>query len=360
MIETLLFILVLAVLVLSHEFGHFYIAKKNNIAVEEFGFGFPPRVWSKRVGETLYSINALPLGGFVRVEGEDGPVISPRSFGAQTVWVRMAVVVAGVVMNMLLAWVLLTVVAALGQPAMVDANHPVGTLEDVRVLITNIAPNSPAATAGIQNFDVITSVTIDGRAETIETSDEFQSLVEASKGKEMSVTLRRSGTPVSVSLTPRVTPPDGEGPIGINLGEVGVTRSSLLESPIVGFTRAFGLAGDILGALWRLATSLFGEKPISDQFTGPVGIAVLIADSTKLGISFLFELVAVLSINLAVINVLPIPALDGGRLFFLGIEAVRRRPIAPNIGRIAHSVSFIILLLLLIGITLRDVMFLFQ
>lgn len=360
MLATILFILVLAVLVLSHEFGHYWVAKKNGIAVEEFGFGFPPRLWGKKVGETLYSVNALPLGGFVRVEGEDGPVKSPRSFGAKSVGVRMAVVVAGVVMNIILAWILLSVVAALGQPAMVDSDHPVTALEDVRVLILGTAPDSPAATAGIQGYDVITSVTVDGVTETIETSEEFQAVVDRVRGKEMQVVVQRSGAPLTLSLTPRVSPPEGEGPIGISLGEVGVTRAALIEAPWAGLKRTFDLAGDIFLALGRLVWSFFGEKPISDQFTGPVGIAVLIADSTKLGIAFLLELVAVLSINLAVINVLPIPALDGGRLFFLGIEGVRRRPISPNIGRIAHSISFIILLLLLIGITLRDVMVLFK
>ncbi len=360
MIATVLFILVLAVLVLSHEFGHFYIAKKNNIGVEEFGFGFPPRLYGIQKGETLYSINALPLGGFVRVEGEDGPPKGPRSFGAQSVWVRMAVVIAGVVMNMILAWILLSAVAALGQPAMVDADHPASALEDVKILITGIAPESPAATAGIKNFDVITSVDIDGSSRAISTSDEFIALIETVKGREITLQLTRNGNPIAIVVTPRATPPDGEGPIGINMGEVGVTKTPLWQAPWVGLKRTFSLAGDIFSALWRLATSIFGAESVSDQFTGPVGIAVLIADSTKLGISFLLELVAVLSINLAVINVLPIPALDGGRLFFLGIEAVRRRPIAPNIGRIAHSVSFIILLLLLIGITLRDVMFLLR
>lgn len=392
MITFLVFLLILTVLVLIHEAGHYFVAKRLGIKVEEFGWGMPPRLWGKKIGETIYSINWLPIGGFVKLYGEDeagsGKVDleSPkkkvrksdldRAFFARSVWQRGAVVVAGVVMNVLLAaliyYVFLGISGFKTELPLLTDHEFVGVNQTNKVnslVVTSVVENSPASEAGFKECteEYCGQITeINGN--TFETSDEFVEIVKEKAGSEVSFTVVDlvTGDTEEKMVIPRVDPPEGEGALGIAFG---TNLSAVLsyETPVQkffsGFTHPYNLMAyqfDILGRLISVSIEEKDVAPVSDAVSGPVGIFVVTGEVLKtpdLQERFLnlLNLAGLLSISLAFFNILPIPALDGGRLFFIIIEAVTGKKVNERVETLVHTIGMAVLLALIVLISFKDV-----
>lgn len=333
-------IIFLSILILVHELGHFLAAKKFGLLVEEFGFGLPPKIWSKKKGETIYSINALPFGGFVKIFGEDQNAdtrgldadLRGRNFVSLKIWRRAIIIIAGVLFNFLLGWLAISLVFSIGAPQ--------------AVIITDVKANSPAAEIGLQANDKIAGFI---------TTDEFIEYVNENQGKEISVKIQRNGDTLDFKVTPRVNPPVGEGSLGVGLVGAGMAKQGLLVSFWEGLKATINLTKEIFIAIFNLIAKAVVGKASLEQVAGPVGIVKVTAQAGTLGFVYLLQLLAMISLNLAVINILPFPALDGGRLLFLGIEKIKGSPLSPKFERMANGIGFSILILLMIAITVKDI-----
>jgi len=341
LITIVAFLVVLAVLIIAHELGHFATAKAFGVRVDEFGVGFPPRLLSIKRGETRYSLNAIPLGGFTKMAGEVDPEASPRSLASKSIGVRILVLSAGSLMNALLPLLLFSIAF------MVPHNIVTG-----QVLVEEIAPNSPAAMAGIQSGDTIISINEKTLNNTIELSREIQ----LNLGKEVTMVISHSdSTTEEVQLTPRWRPPEGQGAIGILVKTSNPTVLSQSEP----FWRAIPLGVkeciETFVLFKNAIISLF-IGTVSLQVAGPVGIAQMTGEVARAGISPLLEFAAFLSINLAIINIFPLPALDGGRIVFVLLEWIRRgKRISPKTEGLIHGIGFMLLMAAILAITYQDI-----
>lgn len=339
----LIFLAVLSLLILVHEFGHYWTAKKSGVWVEEFGFGLPPRLIGKKIGETIYSINLFPFGGFVRLHGEqeeEGITNPKRAFLNKSKKVRVAVVAAGVVMNFLLAVAAFAIVYSF-------SGVPRDTGE---VKVVDIAPASPAQVSGLLVGDVIKKV--DGKE--VDKVEDFINAVEEKKGKRVQIETDKG----RLTLTPREDPPEGEGPLGVVITTTEIFYPPVWQRPFYGvyfgFKEALFWGETVVTGFISIFQNLFrGEAP--KDLAGPVGIFAITTEAAKIGILALVNFVGILSVNLAVLNVLPFPALDGGRLLFIAIESVIGRKIIPKVEAVIHTVGMIILLALLLAITIGDI-----
>ncbi len=365
LLTILVFLLILSVLVLVHELGHFLVAKKLGVKVEEFGFGFPPRVYGKKIGETLYSINLLPIGGFVKLYGEDeagggklslndkGLSISgkdqKRAFFARPVWQRGIIVVAGVVMNFLLAVVIISYLFAVQGVA--TPSH------DVQIVA--LAPHSPAVVSGIQVGDIVRS--IDGNI--ITSPNQLISYTKSHLGKQVALVIASKngkGPTHVIRLTPRVHYPADEGAMGVAISNVvSIKKYPWFEAPFVGLQESFKQTWLIVQGLWMTLVTVALSRQVPQGLAGPVGIAQLTGQFIKIGPDAVLSLVSLLSLNLAVLNILPIPALDGGRFFFILFEAVTRRKVNQRFEGYAHAAGMVFLLALIALVTFHDLFRLF-
>jgi len=347
----LLFIVIIIALVMTHEAGHFFTAKAFGIYVHEFGVGFPPRAWAFKYGETEYSVNWLPIGGFVRLEGEESAA-HPRSLAVRPRWQRLIVLASGAVVNLILPVVLFA--AALSWPHEV----PVGRAE-----ITNVVEGAPADLAGLQAGDLIFE--IDGRDAT--NVSEASRYIRLNVGNTIDILVRRNGEFITLPVEARWSPPEGQGPTGIGIAPSVVapdgrpfTETEALppwESIPQGFRQTWDtmiLARNEIIGWFRGSTS--------PQFAGPVGIADTVGELARQqetasdAVSPLLEIAALLSINLGILNLLPLPMLDGGRIFFLLIEVVRRgKRIAPEREAFVHMIGFLVFISFALVITFFDI-----
>lgn len=350
-VSFLIFLLVLSILVIVHEFGHFIMARRAGVWVEEFGFGLPPRLFGKKIGETIYSVNALPFGGFVKLHGEleeDGITNKNRAFLYKNKRTRIGIVIAGVVMNFLLAIVAFAIVYSFQ-----------GIPRDLgRLKVIDVSPGSPAQIAGVVVGDVITKV---GSVNIVSAND-FISTVNGQKGKNIKFQIIRSlgGTDqdVFVQMTPRLNPPKGEGALGVTITTSEIYFPPIWQRPFYGiyygFKDALFWGQTILLGLWHMVYGIWHGNVPTDV-SGPIGIFAVTSEAAKSGVLVLINIVGILSVNLAILNVLPLPALDGGRLLFIFIEGVIGRKVLPKVEAAIHSVGMIILLILLLAITIHDV-----
>ena len=370
LLTIVVFIFTLLVLVISHELGHFLAAKKFGIKVLEFGFGLPPKIFGKKIGETIFSLNALPIGGFVKLFGEDETdkdvLKNTRSFASKPVFQRIIVVVAGVVMNISLAVILFWVVLfARGFEESIPLLTPhqfagVNQVNESVILIGGVAPGSPAEEAGIKGGDRVTEI----NGAKLETSDQFINLAKQRSGEKLTLTLVDPGEKErQVEVVPRVNPPEGQGPLGVEIGMVSIahlkyeTPTQKIASGVVHSYNLTTYSFDILGKLIATSLATRNLEPVSQSVAGPVGITNLTSSilHTESPLIPYLNFVALLSLNLAIINILPFPALDGGRIFFLLIEAVTRRKVKPEIERWIHTVGMALLIALIVVITLSDI-----
>lgn len=347
----LTFIVVLGALIFVHEFGHFFLAKKAGIKVEEFGFGYPPRIFGIKVGETIYSINALPFGGFVRIYGQDQEVEEDvgRSFYGQNKWVRSFVLIGGIVMNLITGCILFTIVYG-------KSGVPVET-NNLRVV--GITQNSPAAEAGIEPGDQVLEIR-DGQEKTkINSTDTFIKTIDENKGEKITLKIKRGEETfyIETSLRTDEQIPENDGSLGVMISTIEMKHYVWWKMPFLamkaGVSESFAWVVRVFQGLGITFKQLFaGESP---QVTGPVGMYKFTKQAAEQGLLTVLRFTGILSINLAVLNLLPIPALDGGRLFFVGVEAVIGKKKSRKIEQHANAVGMILLLALMILITINDI-----
>ena len=364
-ISIIVFILILGFLVFSHEFGHFIVAKKSGVKVEEFGLGYPPRIFSVKKGETVYSINAIPFGGFVRLYGEEKVTekhfFDPRSFASQPIFKKVLIISAGVLMNFLIAvfifyFLLFSSNFTDFQILVFDYHFPFGSQRQ-SPMVTFVAKNSPAEKAGILQGDVI----LKANNHEVKSTKELINFVNSHKGKEILLELKNSktGNTKEVKVIPRQTPPEGEGPLGI--GIVNLTEISYknpLQKTFSGFLHSLNLAHYSITAFCHLIGKSIKEetiKPLSTNIIGPVGILAVTKVTITAGLKSVFQLIGLVSLALAIMNLLPFPALDGGRLVFVAIEGIVGKRIPPKVENAVNYAGFLILIFLLILITFKDI-----
>jgi regulator of sigma E protease len=366
-------------LVVVHELGHFIVARRNGVDVEEFGIGFPPRAWGKKLKNgVLFSLNWLPLGGFVKLKGEHDEDKEPGTYGAARLKSKVKIIMAGVVMNLVVAFVLLTVLAWFGTPQIVDNQFKVASDTKViknDVLIGYVEPGSPAEKAGLQVRDKLVSlapadmvVCLSTDCPSLETTitadDQLPNVTKQFAGKSAALTFERSGEVKVVEVQLRSTGEveaskqtnDPKGYLGISPTEYTLTRATW-SAPIVAAgemvqitTLTFQGIGHALGSL---LTGNAGEA--SRQVAGPVGIFVLLKDGSLLGYQFVLLIIALISLTLAIMNALPIPALDGGRLFVTLLFRALKKPLTKKTEDLIHGTGFAILMLLFVLITVVDI-----
>lgn len=377
MLTIILFLLLLSILILIHELGHFIAARKLGVIAEEFGLGLPPKV--KRLFTwrgTEFTLNWLPIGGFVRMRGEEqreARSVPPARFAArrageagkreelqegffyaQKAWKRAVIILAGVFMNFVLAVVLFTAVyQVLGIPT---------KTEDV--VIEAIAPDSPAEQVGLEAGDIVRTFRIADRELRIADTTQFVNLINDHRGKEVTLTIEREreGKQLEMIVAPRLASdtPEGEGALGVAISNVKFLRYPWWQMPvrsaITGTKEAFGWGVTILSSLRDMVKSLVLYGQVPKDVAGPIGIARLTGHVAQQGWLAFLQFAGVLSINLAILNALPIPALDGGRLAFLGIEVLRRgKPIDPKTEHRIHLVGYAVLIALIVLVSVRDV-----
>jgi len=349
----LIFIGVLAVLVLAHEFGHFSLARKFGVKVNEFGVGFPPRLFGWRRGETLYTINLIPLGGFVKIKGESGEFAEDQdSFAHKPVWQRSLILVGGVSMNFILATVLLSVGLMFGLPQVTENLPANAKVKDHKVQIMSVLTNSPAAEASLQLGDEIYQI----NNESITNVSQVQEIIGASQGEEITINTRRGQEERDVVVSPIILNETNGYGIGVALVSTGIVSYPWYSAFYRGAVDTGLMTKEIVVAFYQLLNNLITKQSLGMDISGPVGIAVITGQVAKLGFVYLLQFAALLSINLAVINVLPFPALDGGRLVFVLAEKLRRgKSISRKLEAIVHNIGFLFLIGLVIAVTYRDI-----
>lgn len=377
LITIIVFLLVLSVLVLFHEFGHFYSARKLGIKVDEFGLGFPPRIFAfyknkegkrkfkwgkgeiKDASDVIYSINAVPIGGFVKIKGEDGKNCQDKdSFSAQKVWKRLIVVSAGVIMNIFLAWILISIGFMIGFPQAVDDQYIQEKnlkVSNAQVQVVEILKDSPAEKAGLQPLDVILEVD----NQEVKKSDDVQDFLNTSQ--ESSLKIKRNGEEQDILITPDFNEDLNRHIIGISIIDTATTKYPWYLALWEGLKATFIFLWTIIKTFYIVIRDLImGGKAVGVEVAGPVGIANLTGQMARMGIIYLIQFTALLSLNLAVINFFPFPALDGGRFIFLLIEKIKGKPVNQKVEAVIHNSGFILLMLLVLWVTFKDVISLFN
>lgn len=358
MITALIFIAVIAVLVIVHEFGHFITAKKAGMKVEEFGFGFPPRLWGIKRGETTYSINLVPFGGFVKIFGEDGEHRNePRSFSSKSVGARLKVVVAGVAMNFLLAAFLLMLGNYAGIRVGIgdEMDAVAAQAKDKVVQIISVVEGSPAQKADLHIFDEIAGFQdASGETKTISTAQEVRNYVSANAGKEITINIKRGNLPETKTIT-LPERDEGNGLLGIVPARTGILSYPWYEAVWRGVYDAVSLTGGTAVGYYQLFKILILQGELISDVSGPIGIANVTGQAAAVGFRFLLQFVALISVNLAVLNIIPFPALDGGRGLMIIIEKLKGSPVSSKVESVINSIGFAFLILLMVYATINDV-----
>ncbi|MBI2098974.1 RIP metalloprotease RseP [Candidatus Uhrbacteria bacterium] len=350
-VTILIFLAVLSLLVFVHEFGHFITAKRAGVKVEEFGFGFPPCAFGIKKGGTVYSINWLPLGGFVKIKGESGQDWEDKdSFSNKKIWKRMLIVGAGVLMNVFLTAVLLAIGAGAGMPRVVPEEDRFARVKDDSIEVVSVLSNSPAEKAGIMEGDAVAA--IDGVS--FGKIEEARAYI-ASK-EEVQIKIKREELELVKSIKTEELKEAGRRGIGVALLHTGIVSYPWYIAPLKGIEETGIYIREISFAFGRIIGDMFVGRPVSVDLQGPVGIAVLTGRVARLGFVYLLQFTALLSINLAFINIFPFPALDGGRILFLAIEGIRKKPVPKKVEAMIHNIGFILLITLVIIVTFRDIL----
>lgn len=345
LLTAIVFIIILSILVFIHEFGHFVVARLIGVRVEEFGFGLPPRIFGKKFGKhgTIYSVNWLPIGGFVKLAGEDEESEKQANkknikeyFFARSKKERAAILLAGVTMNFLLACGITTYLLTQG-------------IQEVsgRVHVEQVVPGGPAAQAGIMVNDII---------EGYKTPDKLISYVKAHEGEAVTFSILRNSQRLSLSMIPRKTYPKGEGPTGIAISDLELHVYPLSQAPMTAVKINLTRAWEMIAGIGALIVRLVHLQPVGSDVAGPIGIAQVTGTAVRFGWKAVLEFMSILSLNLAVLNVLPIPALDGGRLAFVFLEKILGRKVKPAFEQSTHQIGMIILFILILLISINDIL----
>ncbi len=364
-----LFVVVLAVLVLSHEFGHFIIAKFFGIRVDEFGFGFPPKLYGIKKGETEYTFNLIPFGGFVKIYGEDTSEEllsgkdkdSKRALTGKPKLVQAAVLVGGVFFNFLLAWFLISTGITIGAPVSVSALPERLIVNDVKLTITNVFPDTPADKAGLKSGDNIIFLSTDEQAlqDSDLTVDRVKDFIATHGDKKIFLGYKRGEEINTVEVVPIKGILEEKTAIGVSLDMVGVLKLPFYRSALEGFVITARLTRDMVFGLTEFIFGFFTGESSLKSVSGPIGIIGIVGDASKMGLVYLLNIIAIISINLAVLNMMPFPALDGGRLMFLFFEYLKGSPISPKVFNAVNIIGFIVLMSFMLVVTYGDVVKIF-
>ncbi len=337
----------LIALMIIHEFGHFIIAKKFGVKVEEFGIGYPPRLFGKQFGETVYSVNLIPLGAFVKIYGEEGGVDDYRSFVGLPIWKRILIVLGGVLAFWIASMIIFTAVFFIG------ANIPVGDqdvagISSTSVQVMAVAQNSPAQSAGLKEGDVLVD---------FNKIADFQKFIDQHKGQEVSFHVQRNSNLLEVTLTPRATYPSDQGPTGVTVERIAnvIKKTPWYLAPIRGIAYTGQVTWQSLAGIYGVLYNLVAGKgvPSGAELAGPVGITIFLSRAADYGVGFFLYFIGSISVLLAIFNLFPIPALDGGKIVFLIIEKVKGSPVSVKIEQTLTITFFILLITMSIFVTVK-------
>ncbi|MDE1919800.1 MAG: site-2 protease family protein [Patescibacteria group bacterium] len=354
----LIFILVIVALIVVHEFGHFVAAKLSGMRVDEFGIGYPPRALTiAEVGETTYTLNWLPFGGFVKIYGEDAEGAGPRAFSRRPRLLQALVLIAGIAMNLLFAYALITGALIAGTPRAL-ADSELASAKNIELMVASVLPGTPAFTAGLLSGDSIIAAK-DAKGEWSSADPKsFSAFIAASAGEEVTLTVKRGGAERIIMATPAegISPSDPfRFALGLEVAPVGVLPLSLSAAVAQGARLTWSATRDTAIGLGHFFYGVFTLSADFSQVAGPVGIAGVVGSASSQSFGDLLSIMAIISINLALINLLPVPALDGGRLLFVIIESVIRRPIKRSIAHSINMAGFAFLILLMVAVTAHDI-----
>lgn len=369
-------------LVVLHELGHFWAARRNGVEVEEFGIFFPPALYRHKTKKGWdFTINLLPLGGFVKLKGEYDSDDRPHSFGAATTWVKAKIMLAGVAVNLVTALVMFMVLAWVGLPKIVDNQFTVASdtkIVNQAVFVSYVEAGSPADKAGLRQSDKLISLVGENGEENVVAGSELSEITQNLAGEEVLVVFERGGeqktalaTLLSTEAVEKSQNSDNpKGYLGVTPVEQ-VTRRSTWSAPVVaaGLTAQFtkltlqglghalqGLGGIFAGALTGNTTARQNAQTnASSQVSGPLGIFMVLKGGSAFGIVYILTIIALISLTLAIMNVLPIPALDGGRLFVMGVARILRKPLTQKVEELVYGIGFVSLIALIIVITIVDI-----
>lgn len=342
-----IFVAILAVLILIHEFGHFIAAKLNGVKVDEFGIGFPPRLFSKKYHGTRYSINLIPLGGFVSLLGENEDVKTHGSYFSKKVWQKITIIIAGVLMNFLLAILVLTIGFSYGMTPLVSDPTTLSGQKSSEVMVVEVVPNSAAAKVGLESGNILKGFS---------TPDDLQKFTKSHAGQKVTleVVKDRQDQSVQVDLA------QSDAPLGVGVVSVTKVKQPIYKAFVTAIVEVGKSIAIVFVVLWQIIKSLFTTGTTGEAgagVVGPVGIYNFTASALKIGWIYILQLLAILSINLGIINILPFPALDGGKVFFLALEGIfRKKVIRQEVENIIHTIGFIILILLMLAVIFRDIL----
>ncbi len=348
-------------LVVSHEWGHFIVAKKNGIRVDEFAFGMGPKLFSIQIGETLYKFNAFPIGGYVKIFGENpdeesmnGPN-KDRSFVNKPWYVQAGVLVAGVTMNFLVAWLLLSIGFMSGLPSSVGS-APQGTvLNNQALTIISVLAGSPAEKAGLKIGDKISMMKTASDITETPSTDSVRYFVRKHADEAITLSYIRGGESKETIVTPEKGLIENAPGIGISMDIIGTLKLPVHKALLGGLKLSWDLSVATVKGFYALIRDAVTGNGSLAGVTGPIGIVGVVGDAAQFGFIYLLSFTALISINLAVINLIPFPALDGGRLLFLLIEKIKGSRIKPAIANTANLIGFGLLMLLMVVITYNDI-----
>lgn len=355
----LIFIIVLIIVLSTHELGHFVLAKIFGVRVDEFGIGYPPRIWGKKIKDTIYSINWLPFGAFVKILGEDGDKQGDvNSFSSQKPWKRISVLLGGIIVNLVCGMLLLGVGYAIGLPVLVNEDE-VDQVENAGLSILSVSGDSPAELAGVKAGDIVLSVKAGGMEIKDLTPTIFSEFIKGHLGEEITLTVETTDGILEKSAVARKDPPEGQGALGVSIGQVGFVQYGFFKSIWLGIKNGFQVFINTFVVAFYLIKGLLGIGPSIGELVGPIGITALGGQTVKLGLGYLLQFLASISINLAAVNVIPIPALDGGRILFILIEKIKGSPVKAKIENMVHATGFALLIALSVYIAVKDIIRLF-
>ena len=358
--KIILFIVILSLLVLIHEWGHFFVARRNKMKVEEFGIGFPPRIFGKKRGGTVFSINAIPLGGFVKIFGEDEDYKDKNgSFTSKSIPRRISVVVAGVLMNFLVAWLLLTLVFIIGVFAFVPENsnnsRHINNLEDRGMFVRHIIEGSATEKAGIELGDKIIQLSSDDLSVRPQDTEAFNQFIQKEKGNTVQFEYKRKDVIHTTQMEIKKIHTSKEGVIGVVVEKGGTIKYPPHTALWAGLKETGQWIKLMMEGLGSMIGDIFKKGEVPQDVAGPVGIVKIAGQMQDLGLVYYLQFIAMISLNLAILNILPIPALDGGRLIFLIIEAIKGSPVNKKTEKYVHIAGFALLMLLILLVTIRDI-----
>lgn len=350
----ILFIIVLAVLIFVHELGHFLSARACGIRVDEFSIGFGPKLWSIKKGGTEYLIKLIPFGGYVKIFGENpdedsinGPE-KEKSFVNKPKWQQIIVLASGVIFNFIFGWLLISFAFSSGIPASIESySMYADRMQDKRIVVTYIEPNSPAEKVGLKVGDSISGYN---------SLESLQNAINKSKDNGIDISFKRGEEEFQDKIVAKEGIVAGKYAIGIGMDYVATLKLPFYLALKEGFKFTIYIIKSVAISFYGLIAGIFSGTSHWSEVAGPVGIAGLVRDAANLGFMYLLSFTALISINLGVLNFIPFPALDGGRILFVMIEAIIRRPIKPSVANTVNAIGFGLLLLLMVVVTYKDIM----